>query len=91
MDFSTCYSALQAYNETVYKSMLYTSTTNYRGQCLGDSAGPVACTLEGTTYLAGVVSWGAGGCAMGIPVVNSYVSYFTDNINSAISNCVTFL
>ena len=87
VDFSTCYSELQAYNKTVYMSMLCTSTTNNTDACQGDSGGPVACSLGNTTYLAGVVSWGIG-CAWNIPGANTYVSAFTDTINAAISNGV---
>ena len=87
VNFTACYSALQAYGDTVYSSMLCTSTTNGKDTCQGDSGGPVACASGGSTYLAGVVSWGRG-CAGGIPAVNTYVSAFTNTINAAISNGV---
>ena len=87
VDFSTCYSELQAHNKTVYMSMLCTSTMNYTDTSQGDSGGPVACSLGNTTYLAGVVSWSIG-CASGFPGANTYVSAFTDTINAAISNGV---
>ena len=87
VDFIRCYNALQALGHTVYSSMLCTSTTNGRDTCQGDSGGPVACALGGTTYLAGIVSWGIG-CAMGTPAANTYVSAYTDTIKEAIANGV---
>ena len=66
-------------------SELCTSTTS-TDACLGDSGGPVACNdSTGKVYLAGIISYGIG-CASGYPAVNTYVSYFTNLINSAMSN-----
>jgi secreted trypsin-like serine protease len=85
VDFDSCYSALQEQGLTVYESMLCTSTTGGTDTCQGDSGGPVACEADGITYLAGIVSWGIG-CASGIPAMNTYVSAFTDTINTDIAN-----
>ena len=87
VDFTTCYSALQANGDTVYSSMLCTSMTSKNDSCAGNSGGPVACASGGTTYLAGVMSWGIG-CATITPAANTYMSAFTVTINSAISNGV---
>lgn len=84
VDFNTCYNALQQYNETVYSTMLCTSATT-TDSCQGDSGGPVNCPSNGTSFLAGIVSWGLG-CAYGIPAENTYVSAFTNIINIAISD-----
>ena len=62
------------------------TTTNGTDACLGDSGGPVSCNdPSGNAYIAGIISYGVG-CASGYPAINTYVSYFTDIINSAMSN-----
>ena len=69
----------------VVQSELCTSTAG-ADACFGDSGGPVACTdSQDKSYFAGIVSYGSG-CASGIPAVNTYVSYLTNLINSAMSN-----
>ena len=42
---SACFSALHAYINTVFSSILYTSTTNYMCQSNGNSGGPVTWAL----------------------------------------------
>ena len=80
IDYATCSKSIG-----VAPTELCTSTTG-TDACLGDSGGPVACNdPSGNAYLAGIISYGYG-CASGTPAVNTYVSAFTNLINSAMSN-----
>ena len=47
----------------------------------GDSGGPLNCNVDGTWEVAGVTSWGRGGCAPHIPSVYTRVSTYLDWIS----------
>ena len=84
--YNSCQSALIFYGG-IDPSMLCTSSTNNTDTCQGDSGGPVVCPSGGVDYLAGIVSWGVG-CAEGIPAVSTYVSHFSNAIDSAMADGV---
>lgn len=52
----------------------------FSGACNGDSGGPLFASLAGSTYLAGVTSWGAEDCELGAPSVYVRLSYYVDLI-----------
>jgi secreted trypsin-like serine protease len=54
----------------------------FAGACNGDSGGPLFAYLNGTTYLAGVTSWGAEDCELGAPSVYVRLSYYIDEIKN---------
>ncbi|KAL0274764.1 UNVERIFIED_CONTAM: hypothetical protein PYX00_002813 [Menopon gallinae] len=49
--------------------------------CSGDSGGPLVKTINGKTYVVGLVSWGRIPCGRGDPSVYTKVSNFIDYIN----------
>lgn len=58
--------------------------------CDGDGGSPLACpTSNGTYVLAGIVSWGVGGCnEVNVPAAYVDVAVFVDWINATITSVV---
>ena len=69
-----------AYGESkVEDSMICAGLTEGgKDSCQGDSGGPFVCSDTGSSYLAGVVSWGYGCARPAYPGVYAEVSYFVD-------------
>ncbi|GFR93565.1 tryptase-2-like [Elysia marginata] len=56
-----------------------------RGACNGDSGGPLICRQNGYHYLAGITSWGVGGCqTAGYPSVFTRVAFYHNWIQGVI-------
>ncbi|ESO84876.1 hypothetical protein LOTGIDRAFT_196330 [Lottia gigantea] len=53
-----------------------------KSACNGDSGGPMICSSESQTVLAGITSWGASGCPGTRPSVYTRVSEYLNWINS---------
>ena len=52
------------------------------GACSGDSGGPLLSTFAGTTFVIGVVSYGAQGCAAAAPTAFTRVSAYVEWVRS---------
>lgn len=48
----------------------------------GDGGGPLVCNLQGTWYLAGIVSWGIGCGQHDVPGVYTKISQYSDWIQN---------
>ncbi len=55
----------------------------FAGACNGDSGGPLFAILNGKPILAGVTSWGAEDCELGMPSIYVRLSYYIDTINNS--------
>jgi len=56
--------------------------SNKTGTCVGDSGGPLQCSLrDGRWYLAGITSFGSGCAKSGFPDVFTRLSYYIPWIN----------
>lgn len=54
----------------------------FAGACSGDSGGPLFAILNGRQILAGITSWGAEDCEIGLPSVYVRLSYYTSYIRN---------
>merc|ERR1712113_759728 len=53
--------------------------------CQGDSGGPLICEQQGRAILAGLTSWGAGGCAKnGYPGIYGDISFYINWIRKVV-------
>lgn len=59
-DNHVCKNRTVNYDDLVNDLMLCAGTACKKGQCFGDSGGPITVKEDGKHYLAGVVSWGVG-------------------------------
>jgi len=84
VDDATCQKAYP--EEIVLPSALCAGLLEEGGKdsCQGDSGGPLKAVDGG--YLAGIVSWGYGCAAPGLPGVNTEVSHFIDWISANLRN-----
>lgn len=66
VDDDECNAAYQQIDKEIVDSMICAGQTG-KDACQGDSGGPLASNLpDGSTYLAGVVSWGDIGISQSI-------------------------
>ncbi|XP_050734379.1 serine protease 33-like [Eriocheir sinensis] len=54
--------------------------------CNADSGGPLACNINGSYTVFGLVSWGKGCGKPGLPGVYTHIQYYVDWINSVTGN-----
>jgi len=80
VDFNTC--AHQNSMSTSWKHVVCAGLEQGgKDSCQGDSGGPLVGEVDGAFVLAGVVSWGYGCAAAGLPGVYTHVSHYIDWMN----------